>query len=305
MHNVDTPMKYYYLDKDKKTHGPYSLEELITLKRGGIISEETLSAAAGDNHWQVFSDILEKLQARSNCSTWNKNLGKCPHCAVELDGDIVPEFCPNCHKSIHGANRGILWSFVYALKNSFNYKGRATRAEFWGFYLIYYISGLILGQIGKLFIVHQTTLFENEAIAAENIAQVNNAFIYYIQDSAVATVNFITSGYALLMMLPFLAVSVRRLHDTGRSAFSVIFACVAHVALLSSFLYLLSLLIQIPESLLMNTISNDITYASLMLLVLITGVLASCASLYLFIMMVLPSKKGANKYGPSVLFPKG
>lgn len=300
-------MKYYYLDSEKKTHGPHSLDELISLRNAALINDDTLSAAAGDNNWRPLGSVLKEVKESDHhsCSTWNKSLGYCPHCSVELEGELVPEFCPACSKSIHGGTRGILWSFYYALKNSFNYKGRATRREFWGFYLIYYISGLILGQIGKLFIVHQTTLFEKEVMVAEEVAQVNASFMNYIQEPTVAAVNLITNMYAILMMFPFLAVSVRRLHDTGRSAFPVIFACVAHSVFLSSFLYLLSLLIQIPESLLMNTITNDITYASLILLVLISGAFAACISLYLFIMMLLPSKKGANKYGPSVLYPKG
>ena len=121
----------------------------VTSKIGFL---KTLAAVAGDSKWRRLGDLLNK-EVEADCSTWNKELGKCPHCEQMLEGNSVPEICPHCQKSIHGANRGLWYAFLYAIRNSFNYKGRATRTEFWGFYLFSYIISLAVGQITNIFVL--------------------------------------------------------------------------------------------------------------------------------------------------------
>ena len=72
--------------------------------------------------------------------------------------------------------------FLYCLKHYVDFNGRAPRAEFWYFVLFNFIIALVVGGVGH-------------AIGFDKLG----------------------SLYSLLVLLPSLAVSVRRLQDTGKS----------------------------------------------------------------------------------------
>jgi uncharacterized membrane protein YhaH (DUF805 family) len=73
--------------------------------------------------------------------------------------------------------------FVKCLKNYANFEGRARRKEFWSFVLFSALFGIVLWTFDK-------TSF---------------------------SVPVFSSIYSVLTLLPSLAVTVRRLHDTGKS----------------------------------------------------------------------------------------
>lgn len=90
--------------------------------------------------------------------------------------------------------------YLHVLKNYVNFSGRARRAEFWQFMLVNVIIMIILIQIG---------LFAGN----------DSGFLFL-------------PIYQLIVLLPSLAVTVRRIHDTGRSGiyilipiYSLIVAC--------------------------------------------------------------------------------
>ena len=72
--------------------------------------------------------------------------------------------------------------FLYCLKHYVDFNGRAPRAEFWYFVLFNFIIALVVSGVGYV------TGFDK-----------------------------VGSLYSLLVLLPSLAVSVRRLQDTGKS----------------------------------------------------------------------------------------
>ncbi|MFF7361377.1 DUF805 domain-containing protein [Streptomyces sp. NPDC008125] len=72
--------------------------------------------------------------------------------------------------------------YLDVLKNYVGFSGRARRKEFWMFVLFNFIVAVVLSIIGQV---------------------IGSQFLYYI--------------YVLAVILPSLAVGVRRLHDTGRS----------------------------------------------------------------------------------------
>ena len=74
--------------------------------------------------------------------------------------------------------------YVKVMKNYVGFSGRAHRTEFWMFALINFIIGIILG------VVDSALGFESGGIG---------------------------SLYSLVVLLPSLAVGMRRLHDTDRS----------------------------------------------------------------------------------------
>ncbi len=66
------------------------------------------------------------------------------------------------------------------LKNYVNFEGRATRAEFWWFFLFNFIVGAILGCLGK-------------------------------------AGAWLSGAWSIAILLPQLGLGVRRLHDIGKS----------------------------------------------------------------------------------------
>ncbi|WP_030905824.1 DUF805 domain-containing protein [Streptosporangium amethystogenes] len=73
--------------------------------------------------------------------------------------------------------------YLAVLKNYVGFSGRARRTEYWMFVLFNIVISLVLGGIGA--VIEQG--------------------------------NILSSIYALAVLIPGLAVAVRRLHDTGRS----------------------------------------------------------------------------------------
>lgn len=82
--------------------------------------------------------------------------------------------------------------YLKVLKNYVGFEGRARRTEYWMFILFNFIASLILGFIGGF-------------IGLDSI-------LAYI--------------YSLAVMLPSLAVAVRRLHDTGRSGWMILLSLI-------------------------------------------------------------------------------
>ncbi len=81
--------------------------------------------------------------------------------------------------------------YLAVLKNYAGFSGRARRKEYWMFALISFVISLVLSIIGAL-------------IGAD--------FLSYI--------------YAIAIIIPTLAVGVRRLHDTGRSGWWLLIALI-------------------------------------------------------------------------------
>lgn len=87
--------------------------------------------------------------------------------------------------------------FLYCLKHYVDFNGRAPRAEFWYFVLFNLIIALVVGGVG-----------------------------YAIGFSK------LSSLYSLLVLLPTLAVSVRRLQDTGKSGWFILVGLIPLVGVL-------------------------------------------------------------------------
>jgi len=86
--------------------------------------------------------------------------------------------------------------FIDTVKNRYaDFNGRATRSEYWYFVLFYFIISVILTLIDVYFINPQLDLSPEAAMQG----------------------SVLTSIFALAVLLPQIAVSIRRLHDTGRS----------------------------------------------------------------------------------------
>ena len=87
--------------------------------------------------------------------------------------------------------------YVKCIKSYINFKGRAGWKEFWGFFLF-----------NLIFTIAATTL--------DNIFKTTTNLSTGFGNSSYGYIAII---YSLVTLLPLIAVGVRRLHDTGKSAF--------------------------------------------------------------------------------------
>lgn len=110
--------------------------------------------------------------------------------------------------------------------NYFNFKGRTSRAEFWwaalGIFLlsfiVYFIAGLIFGIPDQ-----NTTIESTEALKA----YFSNGFV------------IISIILALLLIIPSISISVRRLHDINKSGWWYLITFVPYVGGLVLFIFCL------------------------------------------------------------------
>ncbi|MBI15085.1 MAG: DUF805 domain-containing protein [Chloroflexi bacterium] len=105
----------------------------------------------------------------------------CAKCGVE--NDVLGSFCKTCGATLE-TSKAVSFSDAISLafKNYLNFKGRSTRAEYWWFFLFTFTLSIV--------------------------TQIIDSF------SSLGVTNFISS---LIVLLPSLAVGVRRLHDIGKS----------------------------------------------------------------------------------------
>ena len=90
-----------------------------------------------------------------------------------------------------------MWNACYSviLQNYAVFEGRAKRSEFWWFYLAYMIVGVPLAILGELHLAFTIVWW----------------------------------AFAIALFLPGLAVSVRRLHDSGKSGWWILLLLIPFV----------------------------------------------------------------------------
>lgn len=97
--------------------------------------------------------------------------------------------------------------YIHCIKNYANFKGRARRKEFWMFILFNIIFGIaisILDRIlGTVYTIDYSEMYRN-------IEGFNNMNFTY-------SFGYLYLLYNLIIILPALAVAIRRLHDVGKS----------------------------------------------------------------------------------------
>jgi uncharacterized membrane protein YhaH (DUF805 family) len=99
--------------------------------------------------------------------------------------------------------------FIAAIKRYSDFSGRSTRKEYWLFVLLNFIFSMATGLLDSFLgteIVNEPTVFNG--VQFENKLGLLNAL------------------YSLFILVPSLAVAVRRLHDVGKSGWMLLIALV-------------------------------------------------------------------------------
>ena len=102
-------------------------------------------------------------------------------------------------------------SISTCMRKYVTFSGRATRSEFWWFFLFTILVNLAATSQASSFV--PILLDGQEMTENESSYFLNNFFFLYLST--------ITS---LILLLPSLAVAVRRLHDVGRSGWWILIA---------------------------------------------------------------------------------
>ena len=102
-------------------------------------------------------------------------------------------------------------SISTCMRKYVTFSGRATRSEFWWFYLFTVLVNLVATSQASSFVPN--LLDGQDMTENESSYFLNNFFFLYLST--------ITS---LILLLPSLAVAVRRLHDVGRSGWWILIA---------------------------------------------------------------------------------
>ena len=196
-------MNYYYLNEQKEVQGPFTAGQMRRMMADGTINGQTLASEAGGGDWRP----LESLTLADDVPA--VELGPCPHCQEALEGAEEPAVCPHCGRNLHPGTDNLWQNAVYAFKQMFDFRGRATRREFWSFILYSYL------------------------------VQYGLAFVAILLGMTVVDVGHLDTAWFALVVLPGLvlippklAVTVRRLHDRGHSGWWLLLVLVMSFAAL-------------------------------------------------------------------------
>ena len=94
--------------------------------------------------------------------------------------------------------------YLEVLRKYAVFEGRARRKEYWAFFLVNFGIAVVLGFVARIF-------------GASVLATMVNVVFY---------------AYSLAILIPGIAVAVRRLHDTGRSGWWVLIGFIPLIGLI-------------------------------------------------------------------------
>ncbi len=146
-----------------------------------------------------------------------------------------------------------MMSFGEAVKTCFkkyvDFSGRARRSEFWWFSLLNYIIGICTYALVSWKLGVQEAL-QSQTVEAAFDQDKYNALIAQAEsvDNTFFPLLCLLGIISLAMLLPSLAVTVRRLHDTGRSGWLILLLFIPLVNCIAGIvLFIFELLDSKPE----------------------------------------------------------
>lgn len=193
-------MNYHYLNHNRQPVGPLTEEQLKNAIRREALLPDTPVIAEQGSEW-VRLDSLPTMAAEL-ATVENSSLGACPRCGRDITGFQMPAVCPYCGEvmALPVEYRESLWRhFLFSMKKTFTLRGRATRMEYWSFVLFQNVILSVLYSIVGMFIPIIMVKFHP---LEEHLSIIMVLFFLHLVP-------------ALLMLVPYVSVSVRRLHDIG------------------------------------------------------------------------------------------
>lgn len=176
--NVQQSQWYYAAGTERK--GPFTEDKIKTLHEAGVVTSETMVWTEPMHDWQTAgSTRLSAIVGESLPSLQTQH--------AFASHQSYPS--PPSGQNSAGTPMGFFEAFSHCLQKYAVFSGRASRSEYWYFIL----AGTLIGLIAIFF----------------DIVLFNSSL-----DSDLSPLNTITS---LALLLPQLAVGIRRLHDIDRT----------------------------------------------------------------------------------------
>ncbi len=186
-------MKYYYLDSNRNICGPYSISQMSALFLNGIITPDTLCAAAGEQNWRPLSEQAWMRGGDTAQAPEPGPMGNCPHCGAEQVGFQLASSCPSCGAAQAPKDSSLWGFFCLALRRLFCFKGRAQRKEYWAYVLFSFLFILL-----------------------------SNVLIAVLMFGEWMKMSILITVYNSLVGLLFYPLLARRSHDIGLSGWWII-----------------------------------------------------------------------------------
>jgi len=123
-----------------------------------------------------------------------------------------PPYYQQPYGGYEGFNRpvGFIEAYVAYWKNYANFNDRTSRAGYWWVVLMNFIISLVLSIISTVAALGIfATAMGNPYAATDPLA--------WLSFGGITAISIISTGWSLVNLVPGLAISVRRLHDVGRS----------------------------------------------------------------------------------------
>ncbi|TMV10220.1 DUF805 domain-containing protein [Ruegeria sediminis] len=160
----------------------------------------------------------------------------------------------------------------------FTFSGRASRPEYWYFFLFVVICNIVAGIVDSAVFTQVTT---TEADGAKTITATSSQPVQSI--------------VGLVLFLPNLAVAWRRMHDTGRSGLYALFPLLLALGAGAVLVFGIGLASSFEHG---GTL--DLLFTRATLLVVIPALLVLLVSPLLMLWwLTRPSQPGTNQYGPN------
>ena len=135
----------------------------------------------------------------------------CPHCFKVIDDENLI-ICTHCGSELHplkwheGKKYNIFSAYRAMFAKMFDFSSRSGRGEYWYAYLANFIVSLVFAFL----------LFALYYIIYNNLTPLGIANEVWLK--AFDVINYLSLVYSLVLFIPQLSLTVRRLHDTNRSA---------------------------------------------------------------------------------------
>lgn len=176
----------FYYENNGKNSGPVSQDEIIELAKNGDIHRDTLIWRQGYEDWKKLSESEIDIsflpppvkQAVSNTPPPLQTLPTQSGSAGSIKSDNPFMY------------------FINAYKNYAGFSGRARRKEYWFFTLFYVLITILLS------IIESAT---------------GAVYIMWVDYRTAIPIGILSNLFALVSLIPGLAIITRRLHDTNRS----------------------------------------------------------------------------------------
>lgn len=164
------------------------------------------------------------------------------------------------------------------LRKYVTFSGRASRSEYWWFFLFTFLLSVVAAVIDWQFFTSVVSMQSDTGTAMS--AQSNQP---------------VQSIVSLLVFLPQLAAAWRRMHDSGRSGFYALFPLILMLGAVGVLFFGIGLAGSFTHG-----GSLDILFTRATLLIVIpTLIVLLISPLLVLWWLTRPSQPGANKYGPN------